>query len=264
MKKEVLERRMRQHITRLRGTMGVAVKSLNGAYEFYHKEHEVFHAASIIKIPILLELYRQVEQQTLSLERRMVLSDDHKVGGAGVLNELHEGLILTIKDLAILMIVVSDNTASNMLIDVVGEERVNCLLRQMGMRNSALRKKFMIELADPSIINLISPYDAMVIMERLYEGEILSKPLTAEVLDILSRQQYREKIPLLLPEDLQVANKTGEVTGVRHDVGIVFLQDNPYVLSLMTKDVADNLEADRTIAEISKILFDFFAEKSQP
>jgi beta-lactamase class A len=261
MKKETLERKIRQRAARLEGIMGIAVKSLDGAFEFFAHEHEVFHAASIIKIPILIELYRQIEEQIVAIDRKVVLADEHKVAGAGVLHELHAGLVLTIKDLAILMIVVSDNTASNMLIDIVGQENVNCLLRELGMKNSALRKKFMIELADRSIINFISPYDAMMLLEKLYEGEILSRPATAEVLDILSRQQYREKIPLLLPEDLQIANKTGEVTGVRHDVGIVFLENHPYVVSLMTKDVVDPLEADRAIAEISKKIYDYFCEE---
>ena len=254
-----LEEKILSHAGRLRGTVGVAIKSLTRDYSFFINAHETFHAASIIKVPIIIELYRQAGERILSLDEEVILRDGDKIDGAGILMEMHSGLTITLRDCARLMIVISDNTASNILIDRLGPDSINECIRRLGMNGTWLRKKFMIPLSDPSIINVTTPFDTMVMLEKLYGKEILSPSMTDEVIGILCRQQYNEKIPLLLPEGLQIAHKTGEVTGVRHDTGIVFLRDNPYAICVLTKNVADHLEADRVIAEISRDTHDFFA-----
>ena len=100
-----------------------------------------------------------------------------------------------------------------------------------------------------------------LLLKKLYNREILGQAMTDKALDILSRQQYREKIPLYLPEELRIANKTGEVTAVRHDAAIVYLNEEPYVLVVFTKDQSDPLRADRIIGEISRDVFNYFSEK---
>ncbi|MDQ7822135.1 MAG: serine hydrolase [Candidatus Eremiobacteraeota bacterium] len=243
----------------LRGTMGFAIKSLEGSEAFYHRAEERFHAASIIKMAIAGELYRQIEKGLRRRDETVRLAAEFKVDGAGVLKELHDGLELTVSDLAALMIVVSDNTASNMLIDLVGMDQVNSLLEHLGMTGSRLVKKFMLSHPDPSFFNYTTPRDTLVLLEKIYRGEFLSHTSAGEVLGILERQQYREKIPLFLPEELRIAHKTGEVTGVRHDAGIVLLERNPYVICLFTRDLEDPLEGDRVIAEISREVFHYFS-----
>jgi len=261
--KKELEKRITASIAGTDGTVGVALASLRDDDSILINPHEVFHAASIIKIAILAELLRQVESGEKSLDSEVILREEDKIGGAGVLQELHSGLSLTVEDCATLMIIVSDNTASNILIDIAGMERINALLRAAGMEHSALRKKFMIELADPSIFNVTSPGDTMLLLKKLYNREILGQAMTDKALDILSRQQYREKIPLFLPEELRIANKTGEVTGVRHDAAIVYLNEEPYVLVVFTKDQSDHLRADRIIGEISRDVFTYFSGKGK-
>jgi len=261
--KNELEKRIAASIAGTDGTVGVALASLKEDESILINSREVFHAASIIKIVILAELLRQVESGEKSLYSEVVLTDEHKIGGAGVLQELHSGLALTVEDCAILMIIVSDNTASNILIDTTGMDRINALIREAGMECSALRKKFMIELSDPSIFNVTSPGDTMLLLKKLYNREILGPEMTDKALDILSRQQYREKIPLYLPEELKIANKTGEVTGVRHDAAIVYLKEEPYVLVVFTKDQSDPLRADRIIGEISRDVFTYFSGKAK-
>lgn len=249
------EERINKQIKGFDGTIGIAVKLLYDGASFFHKADEIFHAASIIKIPILVELFRQVDERIVSLDERIILKDEYKVGGAGILHELHQGIVLTVRDLVVLMIVLSDNTASNILMDLVKMDNVNRLMFDIGMKRSSLNKKFMIILEDSSIRNEMTPNDTLLILEKLYKGEILSKESTYEALDILMRQQYRDKIPLYLPEDLKIANKTGEVTGVRHDAAIVFLENYPFILCIFTKDCKNHLIADKTIATISKDIF---------
>ncbi len=263
MDKDELESRILASIARTDGTVGVALASLSDDELIEINSHEVFHAASIIKVAILVELFRQSESGEISLDSPVILREEDKIGGAGVLKELHTGLSLTVKDCAVLMIVLSDNTASNILTDLVGIERVNALLREVGMEDSALRKKFMIELADPSIYNVTTPGDTMRLLKKLYKEEILGAAMTDYAIDILSRQQYRDKIPLHLPEELKIANKTGEVTGVRHDAAIVYLSEKPYILVVFTKDQSDHLRADAIIGEISRDVFTHFREKAK-
>jgi beta-lactamase class A len=258
---ESLKKALIERAESLDGEMGIAFLSLRDKEEFLYKEHEVFHAASIIKLAIGAELFRQVDRGMLDLDEGALLTEGNKIGGAGVLKELHNGLVLTVRDLAILMIVLSDNVASNMLIDLVGMEKVNVLMREVGMKESRLRKKFMVELSDPSIINEMTPFDTMLLLQSIQDGPLLSVSSRKEVIDILCRQQYNEKIPLFLPEDLFVAHKTGEVTGVRHDAALVFLPHSPYILVTFTKALKDPLEGDRAIADISLLVYTHMMKK---
>lgn len=213
-------------------------------------------AASVVKVPILIELHARAEAGDVRLDERTPLRAADKVGGAGVLLELHEGLEVTWRDLGVLMTVVSDNTASNMLIDRLGFDRINARMGDIGMADSVLGRKFMV---DPNALhakNFTTARDMATCLARLYRGELLGSDATAEVMGILKRQQYREKIPLLLPENLEVAHKTGEISHTRHDVAIV-CASRPYVLSCLTWELTDVLAGDRAIATLSRHLFDF-------
>lgn len=212
-------------------------------------------AASVVKVPILVELLARAESRDLSLDERVQLRAADKVGGAGVLFELHDGLDLTLRDLGILMIVVSDNTASNMLIDRLGMDRINERIHAIGLPDTVVGRKFMI---DPNALhakNFTSARDMARMMARLHRGELLGPKATQEALDILKRQQYREKIPLLLPVGTEVAHKTGEISHTRHDVAIVYAK-HPYALACLTWDLTDELTGDRAIANLSRQIFD--------
>ena len=208
-------------------------------------------AASVIKVPILIELHARAEVGDVQLDETTRLQRSDVVGGAGVLLELHPGLEVTWRDLGVLMTVVSDNTASNMLIDRLGFDRINQRMRDIGMLDSVLGRKFMI---DPNALhakNFTTARDMATCLARLQRGELLGVASTAEVIGVLKRQQYREKIPLLLPETVEVAHKTGEISATRHDVGIVYAK-RPYVLACLTWDLADVLAGDRAIAALSR------------
>jgi len=209
---------------------------------------ERFPAASVIKVPILLEVYRRAEAGTLALEKRVPLRESDKVGGAGVLLEMHEGLEVTVEDLARLMTVVSDNTASNLLINEVGMEAINALMASLGMDQSHLGRRFM-ETPAPGRDNRMSPRDAALCLK-----EVWRRPGRGP-LEILRRQQYREKIPLLLPEELVVAHKTGELDGVRHDAALVE-RERPYVLAIFTAEGGASWEVDLGIARVSRYCFE--------
>ena len=221
--------------------LGVVWQSLNGAFDVRHNADARFPAASVIKVPILLELHNRAAQNGLSLDEKVVLQPHHKVGGAGVLLELHDGLELTLDDLGRLMTVVSDNTASNLLIDRLGMDAVNRWMKNEGLQDSHLGRRFM-ETPSKDRDNWMTPADAALCMQAARK--------LAAALEILKRQQYREKIPLLLPCDTVVAHKTGELEGVRHDAALVE-GPHPYVLVLFTAEGGDPWQVDRALAELS-------------
>lgn len=203
------------------------------------QEDVLFPAASVIKVPIMLELFRQ----GIDLSQRFVLEDRHRAGGAGVLHELASGASLTVLDLCRLMIIISDNVASNALLDLVGAGRVNALMAELGM-SAHLGRRFM-EPATPERDNRMSARDAARCIEVAVRDPL--------ALDILGRQQYREKIPLMLPPQVAVAHKTGELEGVRHDAGLV---DGRFILALLTRQGGPPWEVDLALARLSKAVYD--------
>ncbi len=199
-----------------------------------------FPAASLIKVPIMLELF----ESGIDLEEPFELQERHRVGGAGVLQELSCGTRLKLLDLCRLMIVVSDNVASNALLDRLGFEAINARIRALGMTQSLLGRRFM-EPAKGERDNFMSARDAAICLEAANAHP--------EARAILLRQQYREKIPLMLPEGTKIAHKTGELEGVRHDAGVVA---DRYSLALLTRGGGAPWEVDLALARLSRAVYD--------
>ena len=237
------------------GVLAVGYKDLSTGESFFYNEKFVFPAASIVKIPILLEYFRQMEQDLLFADEILKVTKKDVVGGAGILFELREGIELTLRELVRLMIVISDNTASNMMLDRLGMDEINALTRYLGLEDTAIGRKFMIDPKAKFSRNMTSVKDMVLLLEKLYKGEILNKENTEEALEIMSRQQYREKIPRYLPSKTRVAHKTGEITGVRHDCGIVYRENSPYVFCVLTHELPDGYRGDYVIGKLS---LDFF------
>ncbi len=210
---------------------------------------ECFPAASVIKLAVLLELLHQVDGDRLSLEQRVSVARQDWVGGAGVLFELDPGLELSVASLARLMIVVSDNTASNLLVKLVGQEAVNERIGPV----ARLGRLFM-EPATPDRDNVCRCIDVARWFDDLSE---LSPPSRLFALETLRRQQFREKIPARLPEHLKVAHKTGELEGVRHDAALVEHPDKPYILVLLTQKGGPAWEVDHALGAVSRVVYDW-------
>lgn len=256
-----LTERLEEELSRLPAHAAVVLEPLDGSPGWVHRPHEAFPAASLVKVPILLELFRRFQEGEEDPGTRVLLRARDQVRGAGILFELHPGLRLTLRDLARLMIVVSDNTASNLLLDRLGFTAVNRLLEQLGARNTVLRRKFM-HPPGPAGDNLTSASDCVRILRALWEGEVLQGPWKEEALEILSRQQYREKIPARLPYSAQVFNKTGELDGVRHDMGIVKDRGKTWILAVLTREGKEPWEVDGRIARIARWCHDQVVEGS--
>ncbi|MCW3978765.1 MAG: class A beta-lactamase-related serine hydrolase [Candidatus Bathyarchaeota archaeon] len=250
------------------GLMGVSVNDLASGDEIGVNWDERFLAASSIKIPILIELFRKAKEGAIDLEERVTVGDDVKVGGTGVLKEMGDGTAtLALSDLASLMITVSDNTATNILIDVVGMEDVNTLMEGFGLSTTRLLRK----MQDTEAIalgreNYATPREFMRLMAALYTGEGMDPWVSQQTLSVLMKPKTTA-INRLLPYQVKVASKYGNMRDSYCDIGIIYHPERPYVISVMTKEIPeDDVRKQRTIDEISKVsrmVFDHFDSDSQ-
>ncbi len=239
------------------GTVAVAAVHLPTGRRYEQEPGRSFPSASVIKVPILAALHAAAEAGRLSWEERVTLAESAKVPGSGVLRELHAGLVLTLDDLARLMIVVSDNTATNLLIDRLGTEPVNRYLEEWSCSETRLgRRMYDFAARDRGLENRCAAGELTALLARMERGELVSADASAAMIAVLKRQAYVSKIPRLLPAETPVANKTGEITGVSHDIGIIYAPSGPIALSVLTEGARDRIEAENVIGCIARTLYD--------
>jgi beta-lactamase class A len=247
-----LDDAVRSEDQHLDGVLGVAIRDLSNQHTLLLNADELFPTASTIKIAVLAELYRQVQQGKLRFTDLYTLEPSDLVGGSGITSALTPGLTrLTLRDVAALMISVSDNSAANVLIDRVGMDNVNQLLDSLGLMHTRLRRKMMdIKAAAEGRENVASPREIMLLLEALYQGKVLNKQLTEDYFNLLSVPKAGY-ISRELPEDLRIASKPGELEGVRNDCGVVFTAARPYVICVMSTYLRDERAGGDAIARIS-------------
>lgn len=246
--------------TNFDGVMGVAIRDLTTGEEFLLNANLTFPTGSSIKIPILIELHKQASTGKYKLTDQRWLERADKVGGSGVINNFGDHTSqLSLNDLAVLMIVLSDNTATNMLIDQTGMANVNATLDQLGLKAIRLRRK-MIDTAASARgdENIATPAASLELMTRLYRGEVLSRSLSDDVLRFLKLRKG-SPIPKLIPSNIVIANKPGGIEGVACDWAIVYVPNRPFAISVMTNYNGEAANADDAISQIAKLAYDYFA-----
>lgn len=222
-----------------------------------YQAQEKMMAASVIKLYVMAAAFEWIERGRLDPGQMLSMKRDDYVPSCGAVAYLHEGLQVTVMDLITLMIIFSDNTATNVLIDIMGIEQINEELRSMGFKDAWLRRKmFDLEKSRRGIQNLITARETADFFMRLYQGTLVSAQASEKMLEILKCQQLNGKIPFYLkalPEDPEIAHKTGEDTGITHDVGIVYGKQ-PFVVCFCGNET-DTPRLERLMAEISLELY---------
>ena len=243
----------------LDGVMGLAVKDLTSGEEFFIHADEVMPQASSIKITILAELYRQAQAGKLKLTDEYVVRKEDLVTGSDIMLELTPGITrVTLRDLATFMVAVSDNSATNVLIDKVGLESVDAMLEGLGLHTTRLRRKMMdLKAAGEGRENVSSPREMMTLLESIYRGKLLNKELTDDYIKVLSTHKQSALLQGL-PDDAVAANKPGELEAVRNDSGIIFVKNRPYILCVMTTYLRDEKEGQAAIRKIAALTYSYF------
>jgi beta-lactamase class A len=242
----------------LDGVMGLAFKDLVSGHEITIRGDTIFPIGSSIKIAILLEFFRQAKTGKFSVNDRVWVEKHHKVNGSGVLQFMGDhSMNCSLRDLAALMINVSDNAATNMLIDVVGMDNVNANLQRLGLKSTRLERKMMDEpAAKKGNENVSTPKEMMSLLTKLYKCDGIEEDVSTEALTILKMPKLEQYLSAGVPPDVVVANKPGMIPGVFGDSGIVYLPERPYVLSVLTTYLRDPPMGQEAVRKVSKIVYD--------
>jgi len=239
MSEELLWRRLAaeldRHVAGFHGVAGVCVRDLETDRQIAIHGDEVFPTASTIKIAILARLMQLAEVGEVDLARRVRIDEAVHVPGSGVLTYLDDPQELTVRDVAVLMIIVSDNTATNLCIDWATVDGTNAMLRTLGLTKTTLRRK----MQDFAAVvrgdeNVASPVELVRLLEALHRAKGLSRFVCDATLNILKKPKHGYLAPGL-PQDTPLANKPGGMERVRNDAGIVYLKRRPYAIAVMTK-----------------------------
>ena len=260
-----LQERLARLVAGLPGASGYLIRDLTGGESFEKDADTVFPAASTIKLPIFLDLLKRSEEGTLDLALPVAVDPARRVEGGGVLEKWAVPYpVLSADQLAVLMIDFSDNYATNLLIDLVGLDRLRARLDDWGMKRTLLRRRMMdLEAARAGRENVTTPRDMTALFERLYRGGILAAGNTRKAIEILKRN---EKTPIKkgTPPGTTAADKEGDLDGVRCDAGLVFVRgggarpDRPFVLAVMTAYLQDDRAGETFIEEVTRAAGDYF------
>jgi beta-lactamase class A len=267
-KRQVLWQKLQEELRgvdqRLDGVLGLAVKDLTSGETFFIHGDEIMAQASSIKIAVLANLYLQAQQGKLKLNDEYVVRKEDLVDGSDIMLGLTPGVTrLTLRDLATMMVAVSDNSATNVLIGRVGMENVNAMLDGLGLHATRLRRQMMdLKAASEGRENVSTPREMMTLLETIYRGKLLNKEMTAGFIKMLSTHKESSLLQGL-PDDAVAANKPGELEAVRNDSGIILVKNRPYVLCVMTAYLKDEKEGSAAIRKIAALTYSYFDRVSR-
>jgi beta-lactamase class A len=256
------------------GNFAVAFKDLTTGETLLINEQEYFHAASTMKTPVMIEVYKQAAAGAFSLNDSFVLKNEFKsIVDSSIFNlngdddsekELyrHLGEKRTLYNLVYDMIIMSSNLATNTVIELVNANNVTKTMRQLGAKHiQVLRGVEDSKAFAKGFNNVTTANDLMVIYEKMARGEIVDSASSQAMIKILLNQQFNEIIPARLPKEVKVAHKTGNISHVQHDSGIVFLPNGrKYVLVLLSKNLQQEDQAIKMMADVSEMIYKYVSD----
>lgn len=266
-----LEKRIEAELESYDGTMCIYADDLHGNVIAMGADEKV-ETASTIKTYILACLFDEVEKGTVDLDQMLTYKKEHFVDGSGVLNALETGAVMRVRDIAALMIIVSDNVATNMMIDHLGIEKINKCIETLGCRDTALHNSLHFDRYRQ--LGTTTARDYASVFTRLVRGQLISERADRQMVEILKKQHYNSMItkdfpPVYMDSDntddilIQVASKSGSMDACRNDGGIVYTPYGPYVLVMLNKGFSDAMyypDHPATVfgARVSRMLLDQF------
>ena len=252
-----MKEQIKNLIDNFKGKASVVVKNLKTNETVAFNENELFPIASIIKINIIIELFRQSENNEIDINKEINIFDYEKefVLNMGVIHLLNKGLKLTYYDLAVLTMVHSDNVATNILIDAVGMDKINATAKSLGFVHTMFNRKMQAGPAHSTTGN-----ELVLMFELVLNTNLISKESRDAILSMLYQQRWNTKLPWYFISNVRsgkvgFAHKTGEIVGAESDAGILFYNDNKYIITVLTKDLENNIDGIVFIQEVGKIIY---------
>ena len=218
---------------------------------YYKNENRTYVSASMIKLLILAEFIEQIDNKVITLETKYKLKEEDIVGGAGIIQNMTIGTEFEYDTLALYMIIYSDNTATNVLIDILGMDKINEKSKKLGLKAAQLNRKMM---HWNGTENYINSKDIEIILKGLINNSIGSKKMCQKGIEYLLKNVDNDAIVQGLPVGTKIAHKTGDLDKIRHDAGIVYAKNN-YIIIVLTKDFENINDANKLIGNISSIAY---------
>lgn len=288
-----LQQEIEAYIKTEAAEFGIHIKNLRTNEEVNINADKLYQMASVFKVPILATLYDLVHQGKIDEMQKIKITEEDLVPGSGVVQELTPGVELTIRDLATLMIIISDNLATDKILEIVGKENVENKMREVGLDHihiaypcwdllrlvagvgertqnrqsyNEIIDAFETNESDPIIFseevknNLSTARDMSRLMEMIAKDEFVSKAVCEDLRDIMHRQHYKQRIGGMLPPNTKVASKTGSIGTMFNDTGIVYLPDDKgeFVMTAYTTGHEEEYRGNDPIAKIARMAFDHF------
>ncbi len=255
--KEKLYKSLRNEIVKnaseFYGKVGIYIKDLKTGITLGYNEDILFPSASLVKTPLMGVVYKAQQDGLLNLEDEITLRNKHKTWGSGILKKYKPGKKLKIRKIVELMIIESDNTATNMLTDLLGFDYINNTFKNdFCLSVTRINRKIMdLSARYKGIENYTTAKEMGLFLEKLYKGEIVSKPASQEMIEILKKQKISDRIPRFLPHSLNIAHKTGFLRKVCHDTGIIFTPNGDFIICILTSDFKSSRIAKNFIGEVA-------------
>ena len=248
------------------GEWAIVLEDLDYGHVWRRNEWTPFYAASVIKLPIMATVFAMAEKEQFSLDNSITLKQSDLVGGAGVLQQMTPGLKLSIYDLLMLMIIQSDNTATNILIDLVQMETIQQMMTEIGMANSHIYNKLMTVPVNAEGRNIIICADVSLFLKKMVTGKIVSLQVCEQMVSIMKKQQIQTGLTIDLPgrqSNLvgvrpywELASKTGQIKGIQHEVGVFYVGGRTMTIAVLSKNCSEYL-AKKSLTKIGSEIYTY-------
>ncbi len=253
-----LQQNLSRETRRFKGQAGILIQNLQTGWQWEYQTEKPFPAASLIKLPIMVACFQAAQEGKIRLTQQVVLRSKYKVSGSGKLKAMPAGSSFTIEQLMEEMITQSDNTATNLLIDLVGIDGLNGYFKQQGLTGTTLSRKMMdFSQRKQGVENYTTVRDITLLLREIYDQRLISPDVSARCLDFLKRQHLHDRLPARLPKGTVVAHKTGLERGVCHDAGIVYTERGNYLICVLTRNGKTAAPAKKFIARLSFLTYQY-------
>lgn len=240
------------------GTYGFFFEDLKSGFIYGYNENVQMVAAGCMKLPIAVSLIKAVENKEIDFMDKVKIHGKDKVFGTGIIHEFNEREY-TVFELLVAMLIQSDNTAANKIIDIVGIQEINKDIREMGLDNTVLNRRTTDERKFKSEVeNITSARDLAKIWANLYKATYLNQDNSQMLADILMRQQIKNKLALYIPEDLkyEISSKTGDKSGVENDTELIRLSKGNFTFTVLSMGIPNSVYGTVTLAKCGKMMWD--------
>ena len=249
---------IKKYLETREGRYSFYFEDLRSGYSYGYNENISMTAAGCMKLPIAISLIKAKEDKKVNFMDKIKVLNNEKVYGTGIIHEFDDR-DYTLFELMVIMLIQSDNTATNKIIDIVGMDKINEDIGEMGLKNTILNRKTTDERTGKSDIeNLTSARDLSKLWKHLYEGTYLNRENSTMLIDILTRQQIKNKLALYIPDDLkyEISSKTGDKKGVENDTELLQLPKGDFTFTVLSTSIPNSVYGTVTLAKCGKMMWD--------